>query len=115
MKPLRQFLIVCLALTIVLTSSAMVVARSQTDSVGSIVICTGKGPMSVAVDADGQPIGPAHICPDCLQSTLDAITPDPISTRSLTLTAISPIYPAFTLAKVQYATQHKLARAPPPV
>ena len=115
MKPLRQFLIICLALTLVLTSSAMAVARIKTDSVGNIIICTGKGPMSVAVDADGQPIGPTHICPDCLQNALDAVTPARIVSHSPARMATEVISPAFVVAKVQFATQQRHARAPPSV
>ena len=64
-----------LALILVLTSGAMAVARGQTMAAGSIVICAGAGPVSIPVDAEGNPTGPAHICPDCALGLLDAAAP----------------------------------------
>lgn len=50
------------------TSVTMAVARGQVQVGGQIVICTGDGVVSVDVDAGGNPVGPAHICPDCVLS-----------------------------------------------
>ena len=36
-----------------------------------MVLCTGTGPLTVSVDENGQPTGPAHICPDCALSLFD--------------------------------------------
>ena len=60
-----------LALTIALTSVTMAMARGQTrDAAGSIIICSGAGVVQIQLDADGNPIGPAHICPDCALGAL---------------------------------------------
>ena len=65
MKPdTRSYLGVFLALVLALTGQSMAVARGMPDAAGTIVLCTGTGPMVVSVDDQGQPVGPPHICPD---------------------------------------------------
>ena len=77
MAMIRTLTSAVLLLAMVLTSAAMAVARSSQDvASGTMVLCTGTGPISVQVDADGQPIGPVHFCPDCALS-LFAKMPDP--------------------------------------
>jgi len=110
---LRPFLALSLALIIALTSGAMAVARGQTSAAGAIVLCTGTGPLSVQVDADGQPIGPLHICPDCALGLFDTAssTPPTLATPALTCARI----PAITLATATaFLLPHRpRARAPP--
>lgn len=66
MTLLRPLIALFLALTITLTSGAMAVARGNARAgMGMITLCTGYGPQQVTVDKDGQPVGPAHFCPDC--------------------------------------------------
>ncbi len=60
-----------LALVMVLTSQAMAVARSAAGPSGLIELCTGTGPIMVAVDANGQPVGHPHICPDFAAHAFD--------------------------------------------
>lgn len=61
-----------LALTIALTSVTMAQARGQTrDAAGLMIICSGAGIVQVQVDAEGNPVGPAHICPDCALGALN--------------------------------------------
>jgi hypothetical protein len=56
-----------LSLALALASVTMATARAQSASVtGQITICSGYGVVSVAVDADGNPVGRVHPCPDCL-------------------------------------------------
>jgi len=72
MNFLRSIVAMLLAVMLVTTSGAMAIARGQTkDAAGNIIICTGHGPMSIVVDAGGEPIGPAHICPDCALIAVD--------------------------------------------
>ncbi|MDF0603327.1 hypothetical protein P1J78_21575 [Psychromarinibacter sp. C21-152] len=75
----RPFLATLLSLVLLATSGAMAVARGQAMAAGQIVLCTGTGPLAVAVDARGEPIGPLHVCPDCaltLLAAVDAPAPD---------------------------------------
>lgn len=62
----RPILALALCLLLALTSQGLAVARGAAQPVGTIVLCTGAGAVSVAVDAGGQPVAPPHICPDCL-------------------------------------------------
>ncbi len=64
----RPFLGLMLALVLALTGQSMAVARGMPDAAGRIVLCKGAGPITVLVDDEGQPVGPAHICPDCALS-----------------------------------------------
>lgn len=67
----------CLALTV--GSVTMAVARSQSAvlaGAGTFVICTGYGVTTITLDADGNPVGPVHPCPDCLAGLAACIVPD---------------------------------------
>lgn len=66
----RSFIAIWLALLLVLTAQSMAVARGLPGSAGSVVLCTGTGPVTILIDAEGQPIGHAHVCPDCTLSLI---------------------------------------------
>ena len=53
-------------LVLALTGYQMAAARAQPVPVGQMVICTGLGLVTVMVDAQGQPTGESHVCPDGL-------------------------------------------------
>lgn len=56
-----------LSVVLGLASFTMAAARAQSASIaGEITICSGYGVVSIAVDADGNPVGTVHPCPDCL-------------------------------------------------
>jgi hypothetical protein len=61
-------LILCFAL--VAGSVSMAVARGQAAALSqggtTLVICSGYGVMTVTLDAEGKPVGPVHLCPQCL-------------------------------------------------
>lgn len=67
---LRDTLGLLLAGLIVITALHVGAARGQAQVAGSIVLCTGSGPVTVPVDADGQPVGHVTTCPDCVMSVL---------------------------------------------
>lgn len=54
-----------LALVLGIGAVGMAVARVQAPMAGTIVICSGSGMMEISVDAEGQPVGTLHLCPDC--------------------------------------------------
>jgi hypothetical protein len=60
----------------------MAVARGQavalTHGGTTIVICTGYGVMTVALDDQGNPIGPVHPCPDCLAGMATYLSPNSV-------------------------------------
>ena len=71
-RRLRPLSAILLALCLVVTAESMALARGQATAAGEIVICTGAGLVTVAVDAEGDPVAPAHICPDCALSLIAA-------------------------------------------
>jgi hypothetical protein len=74
---IRPYLGLLLALMLALTGQSMAVARGSARVAGEVVLCTGQGAVAVQVDENGQPTGPAHICPDCALSlfAMDAGVP----------------------------------------
>ena len=74
MTRFTHLLAVSLALLIAVTSQHMALARGMsTDVAGQVILCTGQGVTTVAVDAQGNPVGPVHICPDCALSFMDTV------------------------------------------
>lgn len=61
----RPLVAIALAFLLVFTAQSMAVARGVAGPAGSVVLCTGTGPVTILTDANGQPVGHAHICPDC--------------------------------------------------
>jgi hypothetical protein len=91
---LRPFLI----LAIVLTAQSLALARGQTMVAGEMVLCLGGEAVTVTVDAEGKPTGPAHICPDMALGLMAAFQHDlpvPVSVqgqgRALSVIAAVPV------------------------
>lgn len=62
----RSLIALSLSLMLALTAAAFAVARGQGAVAGWAEICTGGGPVMLALDAEGKPTGGAHICPDAV-------------------------------------------------
>lgn len=73
MRLTPSFAAIAMALLLVLTAQSMAVARGMPAVAGAVVLCTGAGPVTILTDAEGQPLGPAHICPDCTLSLILAL------------------------------------------
>jgi hypothetical protein len=55
-----------LIVLMLMTSGAMASARSvNNDATGTMVLCTGVGTVKVLIGADGAPVRPSHLCPEC--------------------------------------------------
>lgn len=67
-----------LALILGLTAQSMAWARGAARPVDEIILCTGAGPIMVAVDENGEPTGQAHICPEFSLSLFVALQSDPM-------------------------------------
>ena len=72
-----------LALTLSLTAQAYALARGQAAGGVEMVICAGGATVIVALDAEGRPTGPRHLCPDAVMvfgampgAPADAVVPD---------------------------------------
>ncbi|UOA26140.1 hypothetical protein [Pseudosulfitobacter sp. DSM 107133] len=67
---LRQITLVLAMLTLVVTAQAFALARGAAPVAGQMVLCIGTGSVTVNIDADGQPVGAPHICPDAALTLL---------------------------------------------
>jgi hypothetical protein len=83
---------------LVLTAQSAAVARGSSMIADQIVLCTGTGPVIVNTDQNGTPVGPAHICPDCV-----------ISFGVDVLPAIAAAQPAFAELELHWAGLDALA------
>ncbi|MDQ2089981.1 hypothetical protein [Marimonas arenosa] len=96
------------------TGQSMAVARGMPGPAGEIILCTGQGIVSVAVDENGQPVEKPHICPDCALSLFAVAADEPdLPTRPLgSAEKLSPLRNSFaaTAREVEPA-----ARGPPVV
>jgi hypothetical protein len=61
----------------VLTAGMAGAARGQAAEAGRVVICSGQGAVTLSIDADGNPTGPAHWCPDCVLTLLAGLAAAP--------------------------------------
>ncbi len=69
----RPLLNLVLAALLALTSQSLATARGHAAVAGEIVLCSGEGLVTITVDAQGNPTGPAHYCPDCALSLFVAV------------------------------------------
>lgn len=106
---LVALLLVC-ALT--LTSQELARARGQGVVAGTMVLCIGGTMAVVPMGPDGQPVGPAHVCPD---GVLAVAGPPPALTapqRAQMLRAATPAPPPVPLQARAFRPVPQ-ARAPP--
>jgi hypothetical protein len=61
-----------LACLMAFTAVHMGYIRGQASAVGQMELCTGMGPVTVGVDADGKPAS-LHYCPECALTLLAAV------------------------------------------
>lgn len=70
MTVLRHITLCLAILTLVVTAQAFALARGAAPVAGQMVLCIGTGSVTVNIDADGQPVGTPHICPDAALTLL---------------------------------------------
>lgn len=87
MNAMRAYLSAILVAVLVLTGHSMAIARGTSGAAGWMELCTGTGPVMVAVDEDGLPTGESHICPEFSLSLLDHLAADEIAARQVALHA----------------------------
>ncbi len=74
---LSTFISATLMALLVLTGSALAMARGAGHVAGQMVICTGTGPVMVYLGELGQPTDPPVYCPDAVVSMIeDAVVSD---------------------------------------
>ena len=102
-----------LALVVALSSVTMAQARHQPRAVGAAVLCTDRGAVAVAVDAQGRPVGPGLPCPDCVPALLAVPGAAPtLPAPALRLVALDPDV-SHRSATPGPRPRHRHARAPP--
>lgn len=111
MRLTRTCVALLLGLALALASQPMAAARVAAPAVGLIELCTPDGPLRVAVDAGGRPVGRAHPCPDCL---VPMVLPSPAAAP------VPPVAAWVAAIVVPDVSQHRpfgrpvaRARAPP--
>jgi hypothetical protein len=110
---LRTYLALALSLLLVLTGQTMALARSAAAPVGEMVLCTGTGPVTVQLDADGRPTdGTNHLCPDCALHFFTAVLP-PAQDAVRVPRAVRPSSVREALASVVPVVRRPTARGPP--
>lgn len=65
-----------LSLLVVSTGVGVAGSRGIDRAVGQMVLCTGDGPVTVYMDAEGQPTKAPHFCPDFALALLGAVLPE---------------------------------------
>jgi len=66
MWSLSRLVAIVLVSALALTSQELARARGQGVVSGTMVLCLGGTMMVVPMGPDGQPAGPAHVCPDAV-------------------------------------------------
>lgn len=102
-----------LALCLALTSVSLAVARGQPPMTQWVELCGTDD--RLALDADGRPAGPVHLCPDCVAAFAVAGLPVPqgalLRPRGWTRMAVGRVRPSQWEMPVLVPE----ARGPPPV
>lgn len=110
---LRRLFAMILVITMVATTGTMAVMRDRDVGAQAMVICTGVGLHTILVDANGERVDPAPICPECNVMTLAAGAPAPLVMLSGRLRQLDQVT---TLRSQPYVRRAKGAvnvRAPP--
>lgn len=109
---MKRLFSLLLVLVVILTSQQLALARGQALAAGEMVLCVGGGMMTVAVDAQGRPVGPAHVCPDGVMSFVGTALPAMILPQTGTVTVADlPQGAAQNMAAALVA--QPIARGPP--
>ncbi|AKS46855.1 hypothetical protein SAMN05444287_1979 [Octadecabacter temperatus] len=110
---MTRILTLTLALLIAVTSQQMAMARGMArDASGQVILCTGQGVMTVTLDAQGEPMGPVHICPDCAL-TLMAFADAPIAAESAAIHIQTLAHTPVTALQIPVVPTRTQARGPP--
>lgn len=111
---LRTYLALALALLLAFTGQTMAMVRTAPAPVGEMVLCTGAGPVTVQIGADGQPTdgAPRHLCQDCALHFFTAVLP-PVQDEGPAPRIVRPSSVREALASNVPVTRRPTARGPP--
>lgn len=89
----------CLTMALlVLTGQQISMAKASGPGVMQAVICSGGGLITVTLDADGNPTGPAHVCPDAMLAFVPGVALPTPAPRRITIRAAQATAHATTMA-----------------
>ncbi len=108
----RHHIAICLIAVLTLTGHSMAVARGMSGHVGMMELCTGTNIVMVPMDANGDPSGPAHICPEFSLMLSEAIAPSVSFSPPEHLRFSPAAWPEKTQTTA-HVTIAAVARAPP--
>ncbi len=111
---LRKYVAAIMASVLVLTGHSMAVARGMTGPEGFAEYCIGESAVMVPVDAEGNPTGPAHFCPEVSFSLLNWVVLDQTDAGEVLGRAEALHLPQVTIEDVIRPVAES-ARAPPVV
>lgn len=108
----RSLTALLVALSVLVGAFGLASARGQARPVDMIVICAGQGFVTIAIDADGNPVSAPVLCPDGLQGLVDGplAATEPVA-RVFTARALQP-HSVHDPVATEHAVAHR-ARAPP--
>ena len=81
MRQLKPLLTFALCLIVLATSVTQAVARRQMAGGQMMQICANGQAISVMIDAQGNPLGPTHTCPDCVGLPAALLPSSPVVQR----------------------------------
>ena len=106
---------VALAFTLALAVASVTAAAARGTGAGgvTITICTGRGPETIVLGADGQPAKPRVLCPDCTAALGPALMAGPVPAPMPRERAFQPSSPPQPAPVRAAPTGLPGARAPP--
>ncbi len=113
-RPMQSLVALVLAVSMTVMGYAAAVARGQTTVDGQVlVLCSGGGLVQVTLDANGEPTGNSHLCPDLafgLMAALEITPPDVAAPTDVISEALLPLVVAERRDQARVVSQ---ARGPP--
>lgn len=109
----RQLFALLLVLTMVATTGSMAMMRDRDAGAHAMVICTGVGMQTILVDANGDKVEPAPMCPDCTMVLLANGPAAPELVVQLPARRLEVALSATSQAYVREGSSTLKARAPP--
>lgn len=112
MWSLSRLVVLVLVSALTLTSQELARARGHGIASGTMVLCIGGTMQVVPMGPDGQPAGPAHVCPDGVLAIASPPVDARIAPRTETLVAFEPL-PTVAAAVISGFRPVPQARGPP--
>ena len=112
MIKIRTHIGLVLIAVLTLTGHSMAIARGASGPAGFMELCTGAGPIMVAVDEHGVPTGESHICPE-FSLLLQVPFAEDVATGTVVDYSAADLAIAVNVSAVHLAQPAPVARGPP--